>query len=77
MKLYTYINNKLVKTNEMTILVKNKNELKELNEFINSCILQIESNELEHEHFSDFLHTKKYKSNNSELIIARTKIKVK
>ncbi len=77
MKIYTYIDNDLMKTDEVTLLIKNKKELLHLREFIDLCILLIENNKFEHEHLSDFLHAKKYKLSSSEFIIAKAPKQVK
>ncbi len=61
MKIYSSINDELIELKEVSFLIENTDDLIKLKEFVDYCISGAKNNvDFSHEHFGDFLDSRKY-----------------
>lgn len=71
MKVFSNVNDELVELSEVSILIKTKNDLIKLQQFLDYCNKKIDDNLLFHEHFNDFFSDRDDVSHSDIIIVHR------
>ena len=72
MKIFFRKEDEFIELDEISLLINDIEELKELSSFLKKCVNEIERNDYDHNHFSDFIENKNIQMKNvPELIICK------
>ena len=72
MKIFFQKENEFIELDEISLLINDIEELKELNSFFKKCIDEMERNDYDHNHFSDFIENKNIlRKNVPEIIVCK------
>jgi len=69
MKVFSNINNELIELSEVSILIKDKNDLIKLQQFFDYCNKKIDKKLLFHEHLNDFWNDRDDMSTSDIIIV--------